>query len=539
MEWRIIRLMNNYPRLKISLAIVLCLIGAIAGVTLVLLNQANQSESSSSLIMKTKGLIKLESNETYFEYWAFIPTVQIQLRVKGYSDSTIIYILIRNVNFRHIQITGFKEKVEITPLSNTSILLCHTITKTIEEDIEIGLNPLSLDNLTFAAIGDTHGYNNYFLTAMREAANKNVLFALHCGDMTSFGTKTQFQNLINIFDQSPIPIYTTPGNHDIKTGLEIYSSFLGNSTYYFDVSRVRFVSVDSSGGTIDQTQQNYLRNILSEVPNLYKIVWTHIPPFDNLTSTSHDFINDTDAKSFLSLLSSFEVDLLITGHLHLFNYSTMDGIKILITGGGGAPLYTSSTQGGFHHFSIIKKNTTGLYVDPIPLNIEINFPQFELISSNVSYFFSLDDLKLSIDTNGYSSFQNYFGNWQGYGFYEGVSLRSFIEYIGGISPNDIVNVHAKDGYEYNVTYWNIYPNETWRERQGELILAISFNHSLIPDWSEGPRMVFLAPDKAFSNEDYRLTSYPGLGYYRYPSAGSSWVTNVDKITIIANGLENF
>jgi hypothetical protein len=140
--------------------------------------------------------------------------------------------------------------------------------------------------------------------------------------------------------------------------------------------------------------------------------------------------------------------------------------------------------------------------------------------------YSLNDLAQFPKEEGYSSYENQFNNWRGYGYYIGVNLADLINEVGGMNEHGYLTFEASDGYSINISYANIYPNETIYDYQGSCVLAYSFNSSYPPNWEEGYRLVFLPEDEGFSSDD--LINSTNLVDY---SAGSLWVQNVIKITI--------
>jgi hypothetical protein len=144
----------------------------------------------------------------------------------------------------------------------------------------------------------------------------------------------------------------------------------------------------------------------------------------------------------------------------------------------------------------------------------------------------LVDLALMNQHEGFTAYQNMMGFWRGNGTYKGVRLADIVELIATIDADDIVNVSA-NGYTQSYAYYNLYPNTSISNIQGELILAYSYNSTIAPTWADGPQIAFLAPDGGYSNADAGLTTHPS---WFVGSAGARWVRNVLTITIIPNGL---
>lgn len=130
-----------------------------------------------------------------------------------------------------------------------------------------------------------------------------------------------------------------------------------------------------------------------------------------------------------------------------------------------------------------------------------------------------------------SSYQNRFGNWRGYGTYEGVNLSALADLVGGMNPGDIMTITASDGYYQNLSYYQVYPDDDCLKIQGPSVLAYEFNGTLCPDWEDGLMVAMLAPDQAFSNMDFNSTCAKDPEFLGSTSAGSLWVTNVERIQI--------
>ncbi len=102
-----------------------------------------------------------------------------------------------------------------------------------------------------------------------------------------------------------------------------------------------------------------------------------------------------------------------------------------------------------------------------------------------------------------------------------------------LEEGDILRVVGSDGYDEEFGYLNVYPDDDWLALQGEMILAMEYEGAVVPDWDDGPRLVFLAPDGLYSNSDCEATSYEDQGYHLYPSAGARWVRLVVSIVVEA------
>ncbi|MGY5865704.1 MAG: metallophosphoesterase [Candidatus Thorarchaeota archaeon] len=162
------------------------------------------------------------------------------------------------------------------------------------------------------------------------------------------------------------PIYAVIGNHDTgaKTGtlrLEyFFDAFVQygepSLTFSFDYAGVHiaFLTTEEQGneGVIVGDQLTWLENDLESTDRVMKFVVQHRPlvPVVHIDDSYND-LDPADREALQTLYEEQNVSLLITGHDHMFNRITVNGVVQIIAGGGGAPVYDHPTWGGgFFHY---------------------------------------------------------------------------------------------------------------------------------------------------------------------------------------------
>lgn len=391
---------------------------------------------------------------------------------------------------------------------------------------------LTNNPLNFYVLGDSQGYRGG-LTQVITAANENRPdFVFHCGDMTPFGQENQYRALIQILDELTVPFFSTAGNHDTRLGGgQRYENLFGSSTYSFDLDQAHFVVFNSSSGD-PSYDVPWLRDDLSRSNAEWKFVFTHIPPFDPRSGENHT-LDNTLADELMTLFEENEVDVVFSGHIHMFNMTTIGDIKYVVTGGTGVSLYADSESGGFYHYVNATLENQSLTIVPVILETPTFQQDIVTISGHdETVTLTINDLLVLSTTEGVSSFQNQYDNWRGQGVYTGVKVADLLELVGDMSTSDRLRVHAIDGFAQDFSYSNVYPNSSWYDYQGDMILAYSYNETLVPEWSDGFRLVMLPDDEAFSNNDCLATSAPGMGCNVYSSAGARWVRFVVHIEVM-------
>ena len=387
------------------------------------------------------------------------------------------------------------------------------------------------DTINFYVFGDSQGYQGGVEQIVTAANLHRPDFLFHCGDLTPFGQENQYQAIKTVLDQSLVPVYTTIGNHDIKGGGGVlYEEYFGSSTYSFDINQAHFTVFNTSSGDASIQELTWLEQDLSQTAADFKFVFTHIPPFDPRTGDNHSLLNPDTGPVLMSLFEEYEVDVVFTGHIHMYNETVVNGVRYVITGGAGANLYADQDSGGIYHYMNVTLNKGSLTIEPVLLDTPTLPRDVVAVRGAVEdVTLSLDDLLLMDVITGYSSFQNQYDNWRGQGIYTGIAVSELIDLVGGMNINDTLVVRSFDGYAQEFSYSNVYPNATWAEIQGPMVLAYSYNATSILDWADGMRLVMIPTDGAYSNADANQTSQFG----EVISAGALWVKFVSVIEVIS------
>jgi predicted phosphodiesterase len=391
------------------------------------------------------------------------------------------------------------------------------------------------DEVIFYVFGDSQGYQGSLEQIAATANQERPDFVFHCGDLTPFGQENQYQAVLEALSMFQVPVHTTPGNHDIREGGGArYVEHLGSPFYSFDVWDAHFTVFNTSAGDVSEEEMEWLEQDLAQSDASLKFVFTHIPPFDPREGYNHTLNNETTAERLMTLFAAEQVETVFAGHIHMYNESWVDGVRYVISGGAGASLSSDAGDGAIYHYVVVKANTTGVTITPVQLSTP-SWDRDTVVVRGLleDVTLSLDDL-LELDViQGMSSFQNQLLNWGGQGVYRGVRISDLIELVGGMNTGDTIRVMSFDGYTQEFCQGNLYPNASWFDLQGDMILAFEFNGTSVPEWTDGMRIAMLPADGAYSNDDCLQTSAPGMGCGIYLSAGARWVRFTSIIEVVA------
>lgn len=221
-----------------------------------------------------------------------------------------------------------------------------------EEEIrgELYTAPSANEEVTFLAYGDVrtdHAAHRRVIAEMVEQGD--AAFVLHTGDFVEVGGRprdweTYFEIAAPLLRR--VPIYPSLGNHELygPGGRAAYFRHLSapstREAYYVrQFGGVQLIALDSNEEWADDSpQRQWLETVLSETPEetRFTVVVLHHGPVSSGRHGSHSGMVDTGVRE---LLRDGGVDVVLSGHDHMYERGDAEGLKYVVTGGGGAPLY--------------------------------------------------------------------------------------------------------------------------------------------------------------------------------------------------------
>lgn len=273
-------------------------------------------------------------------------------------------------------------------------------------DAQLGrLGASDAEDFTFGVIGDAEKgrfpWERVFSPGRRAFEDQLAAlqtaspdFILQLGDFVSEGTVDEYREHVAVLDaKARLPLLRCIGNHDRSkpngdADKVLYDAVFGPRDYFFDRGGWRFVCLDSSDRKVTPAQLAWLDKAL-DTPKR-KVVFTHAPP-DYIKSVAplaevgplEEWSSDEkEAESQKNALSDFftnyfkdgsaEFEALVSrrgvaavfmGHIHAFWAADFKGVRYIISGGGGSPLYPlppGYPQKRFAHFLSVSASPAGL-----------------------------------------------------------------------------------------------------------------------------------------------------------------------------------
>ncbi len=252
-----------------------------------------------------------------------------------------------------------------------------------------GLGRRDGETFSFAVLGDAEpgrfwifhklfNKRGVFETQLRRVQSRRVDFSMQLGDMVSRGIPHNYFKLFTQLTENGVrvPYLTTLGNHDRRfphgiCDADLYRGFFGRTNYYFDHGGARFVSLDSSLKRVTPRQLSWLDRVL-DFPGR-KIVFTHIPPAGLRQWTKFAGAQGVGgfkkgADEMMEIFSGRGVDRVYMGHIHAFSVQDFKGVRYVLTGGGGSPLFPVGKSDVFHHTLTVTVGPEGVSETLHPLH---------------------------------------------------------------------------------------------------------------------------------------------------------------------------
>jgi len=206
----------------------------------------------------------------------------------------------------------------------------------------------------FVIYGDTRSQRHAHSRVVRAIAREGAEFVVHTGDLVADGRdEDDWQDFFEI--ETPllrnVPFVPVIGNHEVQhrlsSGTRNYQRYVhldpsGPSPEldavfrYGDVRVILTSSYDDWTGPSREWLIEEIERARREVPDGWVFVVMHEGPRSSGPHGDNEALREAGVERILRRL---RVDLVISGHDHAYERGEDDGLRFMVTGGGGAPLY--------------------------------------------------------------------------------------------------------------------------------------------------------------------------------------------------------
>jgi hypothetical protein len=184
------------------------------------------------------------------------------------------------------------------------------------------------------------------------------LFFANLGDFAGPGTPERHAHYLELVEGLPVPDVCLIGNHDLEDpgGSEAWSAVHGPVNFHFAYGDTRFVAIDGASGQAgelgDTTPADtagpsvealrFLDETLGAASEPHRVVLMHAPPhLEGHYAPQPECGFRQGEPEFMDIVRRHGVALVCCAHGLGFDHHVHDGIRFVMSGGGGAALYLS------------------------------------------------------------------------------------------------------------------------------------------------------------------------------------------------------
>ena len=152
------------------------------------------------------------------------------------------------------------------------------------------------------------------------------------GDVVPNGTKHFYEIVSEIIEgATEKPVYVLCGNHDTA----FYEQYFGEKDYYICSDDLLLIVLDNSKRVFSEHTLELLSQALSKDTRDNIVITFHIPPPNSVTGNS---VSREEWDKVRNIVAPYQsrVKYYLCSHIHSYFEDTVDGIKLIASGGGGA-----------------------------------------------------------------------------------------------------------------------------------------------------------------------------------------------------------
>jgi hypothetical protein len=151
------------------------------------------------------------------------------------------------------------------------------------------------------------------------------------------------------------------GNHETFQGnYRYWRSVFGRASFSFLYRGTRFILADSSGAGLEPIVYQWLEDWLGRAGSSLEIFLTHYPLIDPDGIRNGGFKSRNEAYKLIAILLKYDMEMIISGHIHSYYHFSTAGIDSYISGGGGA-IPEQHDGVGRHYLKVTANGGSGSY----------------------------------------------------------------------------------------------------------------------------------------------------------------------------------
>ena len=240
-------------------------------------------------------------------------------------------------------------EIQLTGLSpDTGYVYRVTSGDAVSDQAAFATAPAVARSFRFAAYGDTQAQADMHTAVVQSMIESDPELVIHCGDLTSVGRNYDYWDREFFGPAGPLMkntvMFPALGNHEYYFSGPMwffeFFSLPGNEQWFaYTYSNVRFIALNTNEDVAPGSAQYvWLESELQSADYSaakWHVVYFHHPAF----TCAGLYVDDLDVKQYLvPLFEDYGVDIVFSGHNHLYERYLNNGIYYIVTGGGGGGL---------------------------------------------------------------------------------------------------------------------------------------------------------------------------------------------------------
>ncbi|WP_127579559.1 outer membrane protein assembly factor BamB family protein [Paenibacillus koleovorans] len=275
------------------------------------------------------------ANNLYLSFWNYQDSTWDVVRTQtpdAGSDTFLATIRDSDLIEKYISSLG-KMKARLYNSSATTNPSFTRQTDVLSFIVETG----DVSTFTFAQLSDVHepiGHNNFLAIINELNTTIQPAFTVVTGDISDHGTDAQYAQYEDDMALIDSPVYTTPGNHDVRwwnsNGKDDFTDRIGSLYSSFNYGGVHFVLLDTTvtlelDEKFSKKMLDWLAVDLQGIPAGMPVIFFAHHPFEIQN-------NVTGKSELLDLVESYNVVAFLSGHLHRWGNQLENGVPWVYIG---------------------------------------------------------------------------------------------------------------------------------------------------------------------------------------------------------------
>lgn len=229
------------------------------------------------------------------------------------------------------------------------------------------------DHFKFIIIGDNHAglpFNDSAFLKMIRRINREdrfkkapIDFVEITGDITCRGAEWDYRAFNKLRPRIKWPVVVTIGNHDTDNNGEArFRQAIGDRELAFADRNSYFITLDNENGDLtDEQLQRFEDELKKSASYAHRFVFLHKSPISLYQQSWFRPELNSWAHPFMELCEKYKVDIVFSGHEHMYKEALYGGVRYITSGGGGMLIQFPERDGGYLHYVVVR--VYGDYVD--------------------------------------------------------------------------------------------------------------------------------------------------------------------------------